>query len=410
MRTAVDNPFSPGSDHLPTVWAGRNEQLADWSNVVRPRRSAGIYERGRTFLGEAGLGKSTLVRRIAEMARSEGDWVSSQIRLPAGSDPLKPIAKAVLNLADHAGLPASREQRVRDALDRVRTVALKGISLTLDRMPGPEPYEALTQLLVEIGIAAASANRVILIHIDEVQNISDDGALSQLLIALGDALVYEYSVKAPGDYEISRTLPLVIYLTGLPEFAEMTSARKGATFVRRFATTTLAPIADEDLLLALSTFRNTGWPVPNGIGGLNYIRMTQEAAERIVALSKGEPFLFQLAGDRAWYQSCSDVITVSDVNSGWQSVHAEAAAHVERILDRLPPRERQFVDAMAALAPNSRTATMIAKNMGLSEASQVGPLAQRLDTTRGIIERGRPYTFRHRAIEAYLTSDWPSIY
>jgi hypothetical protein len=28
---------------------------------------------------------------------------------------------------------------------------------------------------------------------------------------------------------------------------------------------------------------------------------------------------------------------------------------------------------------------------------------------RGIIERGRLYTFRHRAVEAYLTNDWPVV-
>ncbi len=36
-----------------------------------------------------------------------------------------------------------------------------------------------------------------------------------------------------------------------------------------------------------------------------------------------------------------------------------------------------------------------------------GATSQRLDITRGIINRGSAYSFRHRAIGAYLTSDWP---
>ena len=56
-----------------------------------------------------------------------------------------------------------------------------------------------------------------------------------------------------------------------------------------------------------------------------------------------------------------------------------------------------------------RTAVNIARAMGLTEAAQVGPTAQRLDTIRGIVERGRPYRFRHRAVEAYLTSNWPRV-
>ncbi|WP_279630800.1 hypothetical protein [Rathayibacter sp. VKM Ac-2804] len=39
----------------------------------------------------------------------------------------------------------------------------------------------------------------------------------------------------------------------------------------------------------------------------------------------------------------------------------------------------------------------------------MGTTAQRLDTVRGIIDRGKLYGFRHRAIEASLTSEWPRV-
>ena len=71
--------------------------VADWRDVVRPRRLAGHAERGRTILGEAGLGKSSLVRRIAEDAASRGDWVTPQLRIPSGADPLKRLAAALLD-------------------------------------------------------------------------------------------------------------------------------------------------------------------------------------------------------------------------------------------------------------------------------------------------------------------------
>ena len=63
---------------------------------------------------------------------------------------------------------------------------------------GQEPFTALFELLVELGQAAIKNNVVILIHIDEVQNIADEAALSQLLIALGDALAHEVTMMAPG--------------------------------------------------------------------------------------------------------------------------------------------------------------------------------------------------------------------
>ncbi|MDN4596736.1 ATP-binding protein [Leifsonia virtsii] len=410
MRNGPNNPFNPGSDSIPEVWAGRIEQLSDWRDVVRPRRVAGLPERGRTILGEPGLGKSALVRRIAQDARSRGDWVTPQLRIPSGADPLKLVAAAVLELAASAGLPSSRERRIRQAIERVQAVAVSGISLTLRASDGPEPYTALTELLVEVGRAAIHRGDVLaLIHIDEVQNITDEKSLSQLLIALGDALTYEVDVAVPGGEFVSRTLPIAVYLTGLPDFEDMAGARKGATFARRFKTTTLAPLADDDLAEALQPFVLEGWEVADGDGGTARVRMDPAAAATIIQVCCGEPFLFQLAGEQAWYAGRGDTISADEVRSGWRGAQREATAHVERILERLPGRERQFLDEMAQLPPAERSLTQIAAAMGLAKPTDAGPTSQRLDTVRGIIERGRPYSFRHRAVEAYLTSDWPAI-
>src|SRR5699024_8304226 len=86
---------------------------------------------------------------------------------------------------------------------------------------------------------------------------------------------------------------------------------------------------------------------------------------------------------------------------------SEAESHVLRILDRLPAREREFVEAMAELAPEDRSLTKIAHHMGYQKATDAGPTSQRLDISRRIVNRGKPYSFRHRAIGAYLTSEWP---
>ena len=410
MRDALDNPFNPGSDTVPEVWAGRTEQLSDWRDVVRPRRLAGLPERGRTILGESGLGKSTLVRRIARDAEAAGDWVTPQLRVPSGADPLKLVADAVLKLAAEAGLSASREKRIGAAIARVQAVAVSGVSLTVRGGDGPEPYAALTELLVEVGRAAITRGGVVaLIHIDEIQNITDERTLSQLLIALGDALTSEVEVTVPGGARVKRSLPIAVYLTGLPDFEDMAGARKGATFARRFKTTMLAAIDDEELAEALQEFVLDGWQVADGAGGVARVRMEPDAAAAVIDLCRGEPFLFQLAGEHAWYAGGGETITVEQVRGGWRGAQREAVAHVERILDRLPAREHQFLQAMAELPAEDRTLSRIAEGMGLARASDAGPTSQRLDTVRGILNRGRPYTFRHRAIEAYLTSGWPSV-
>lgn len=409
MRSALDNPFSPGSDTVPDIWAGRTEQLSDWRDVIRPRRLAGLPERGRTVLGEPGLGKSSLVRRIAQEAAATGDWVTPQLRIPSGADPLKLVASAILRLADEAGLPSSREKRIAETLARVQAVAASGISLTLHKKDGPEPYTVLSGLLVEVGRAAIVRGNVALIHIDEVQNITDESALSQLLIALGDALTHEESVTVPGGARLNRSLPLAVYLTGLPDFEDMAGARKGATFARRFKTTTLTALDDDDIEAALQVFVLSGWEVPDGNGGVGRIRMEPDAAAAVVELCRGEPFLFQLAGERAWYAGTGDTITREHVLNGWRTARSEATAHVERILARLPKRESEFVQAMAELPAHERSLTRIAKKAGYVKPTDAGPTSQRLDTVRGIIGRGTLYTFRHRAVEAYLTGSWPNL-
>lgn len=94
------------------------------------------------MLGEAGLGKSSLVRRIAADAADRGDWVTPQLRIPSGADPLKKVAQALLEVARQARLPAARERSIGQLLSRVETVAAAGVSLTLRDQSGPEPGEA----------------------------------------------------------------------------------------------------------------------------------------------------------------------------------------------------------------------------------------------------------------------------
>jgi hypothetical protein len=402
-RHARDNPFSPGSDHVPRVWAGRVEQLSDFTDRLAPRRLAGMGERGRTLLGEPGIGKSSLARRIAADARERGHLTSRQLRLPRGVDPIPLLAEELLQLAHDAGLTTRREHQVSQLLRRVEALTLGPIGVHLAAGNGLPPHRLLTLLLEEVSRSGRQDGRLTLLQLDEVQNIEDGDQLSQLLIAVGDALGSVEEVTDPSGTSHEVALPLVVYLTGLPEFIDLASARNGATFARRFQLNLLDPLSDDDLTAALAPFI-AGWEIADGQGGILRVTMTRDAIGRLVSRSLGDPFLFQLIGQAAWdADPASSAITATDVERGWRQVTREARSHVERQLDRLPDKERQLLEAMANIDPSGRTATAIARELGYSSATQIGTAAQRLDSIRGLIVRGKPYHFRVRTVEAYLT-------
>lgn len=346
-----------------------------------------------------------LVRRITGDARQAGDWVTPQVRIPRGVDPLPLVSAAVLDLAEDAGVVAHADARVAGILGRLREVSVMGSGVAVDPAPGLQSHVALAEVLVAVGRAAREDGRVVVVHVDEVQNITDDDRRSQLLVALGDALGHEEEVAVPGG--VARVgLPLAVYLTGLPEFHDQASSRSGATFARRFATTVLDPISDADLQAALAVFVFEGWPVVVD-GTMGTVTMAPDAVDAIVDLCRGDPFLFQLAGQAAWDAGDGPTISQHEVRRGWRTVAREARTHVERLVGRLPDLERAFVEVMAGLDAEDRTLTRIARELGYDRGTQLGPTAQRLDTVRGIVERGRPYTFRVRTVEAYLQGTWP---
>lgn len=405
IRLPANNPFEPGADRVPQVWAGRREELSDWRDRLRPRRAIGQNERGRTLLGDPGIGKSVLVRRIAREAADLGDWVTPQVRIPRGVDPLPLLARAVIDLAEQAGVAAAADRKLGRFLERVRELSVMGTGVKVAAASGGQPHVALTEVMVAVGRAARDAGQVVLLHIDEIQNVTDDDQRSQLLVALGDALGQEDQVALAGG-DTMLGLPLAVYLTGLPEFHDQASSRSGATFAGRFATTVLDPISDADVRAALDVFLRNGWPVATNTG-MVAVTMAPDAVDAIVDLCLGDPFLFQLAGQAAWDADTGQRVQIQDVRRGWQGAAREARTHVERQLARLPELEWAFVDTMASLPESQRTLTNIARQLGYDQAAQLGPTAQRLDTVRGIIDRGRRYAFRVRTVEAYLQGNWP---
>lgn len=374
VRGPLTNPFEPGSGAVPPIWVGRDEELADVDRRLVPRRAAGLFERGRTYLGDPGLGKSVLVNRIAEARRQAGDLVAEPLRLARGRDPLAALAGALQPVIPTGERLAGR---LGDAVARLRDVGLLGARLTVEA-PAEDRYVSLADLLTTLATGAQEEGRLLVIRVDEVQNVAGD-PLSQLLTLLGDLLEATATATDPAGQPARRHLPALVLLSGQPTFSAR-AAEAGATFTRRFATTFLRPFSDEEVRAGLVYAFANGYQVL-GDDGPATVDLADAAREALIQVCQGDPFLFQLAGAAAWDAGTGPVITVEEVHDGWARVRREVDAHLRSRLQGLSELQLQVLHAAAVVTEGEDVAvdgTTIARQMSRPASSAIGSTLQAL--------------------------------
>lgn len=409
MRTHLNCPFLPGSGQVPEVWAGRELELADAEAVAR-RRSAGVYERSRAVLGEYGIGKSVLVNRIAADFAAEGHWVPRAVRVSAGEDPVPVLAAVVGDLIAEHSLDGAIGRRASGLLDRVAAINLPVIGGGVELRGGaPELPESawrdVGRLVEAVGGLARDAGRLVVLRIDEVQNATTPG-LSRLLTLLADVTEATVSELDVTGTRRERVLPLVVLVSGLPDFRDR-AAEAGSTFARRFKIHELELLDEAALRTALHAFTADGWPVLTDEGP-RAVHMAPEAVDLIVERCLGDPFLFQLAGEAAWNAGTGPLITGQDAARGWQMVRRETVRYVEGRLGGVSDLQVAVLRAAGSLADLDRTGDAVATAMGRSGAAAIASTLQSLDRTHRLIRReaGR-VSFRSEAVRRFLAGDWP---
>lgn len=394
MRTVLNNPFTPGSGAIPEIWVGRDDELADVEARLVPRRSAGLFERGRTYLGDAGLGKSVLVNRIAEERRRGGDLVAGPLRLARGRDPLAALAAVLAPLAPTGDKVASS---LLGAVERVRTIGLLGAQVGIATV-AEDRYAGLADLLRQLAILARDQGRLLVIRVDEVQNLSGE-PLSQLLTLLGDLLEARVATTTTLGERVEEFLPVVVALSGLPQLAQQAEVA-GVTFSRRFATFFLDPFTDEEVRAGLTFAFNDGYGVLTDDGPAS-VTMQRAAREELIARCLGDPFLFQLAGASAWDADSGPVITADHVDHGWLRVRREVDAHIRSRIAGLTERQLAVLTAVATLGGKA-DGTTIARHVGRQRSSQIGSTLQGLVGKRLLAHDPDGYRVVSRPLAGHL--------
>ncbi len=364
------NPYAPGAGTRPPELAGR-DAIIEQARIALARTRAGRHAKGQMLLGLRGVGKTVLLNRIDELADQEGCW-TILIEAPEG----RRLAELLIPPLRRLLIRMDRGERVTDLSRRaLRTLlsfagALKigvghfelGIGPEIGTADSGDLEVDLAELFVAVGRAAQEAETAVVLIIDEMQYLTPED-LSALIVAIHKVT--------------QQSLPIILFGAGLPELAGLAGTAKSYA-ERLFDYPPVGTLAPEDAGDAIRE--------PARRMDVDY---TEPALESIVKTTQGYPYFLQEWGKHAWDIADSSPIAEHDVEAATDIAIRHLDEGFFRVrLDRLTPRERHYMRAMAELGPGPHRSGDIARLMKVS-VSQVAPLRQ------GLIRKGMIYSPAH---------------
>ena len=364
------NPFAPGAGTRPPELAGREKITEDALIAIRRVRH-GRSAKGQMLLGLRGVGKTVLLNRIAELAEEEG-YLTVVLEAPEDrrlADMLVPPLRTVLfklSRSDRARSLANQALGVLRGFAGAFKVKYGELEVSVDAAAGTADSghleSDLPELLMAVAQAARADRRAVALFIDEVQYLSQDD-LSALIVA----------AHRMGQ----RELPFMLFGAGLPQLAALAGEAK--SYAERLFD--YPPVGALDVNAASRAIRE---PIIDEGAAID-----DDALAEIVERTQGYPYFLQEWGSLAWNAAPSSPITRKDVDrANEQAMEALDNGFFRVRLDRLTPRERAYVRAMAELGPGPHRSGDIAAAAGMS-VTTAGPLRA------GLIRKGMIYSPAH---------------
>ena len=332
---SIRNPFAPGAGTPPPHLAGRDELLATL-NVVLARARLGRPAKSAMLVGLRGVGKTVLLDRVRNGAESSGIH-TVRIEAPEGrSLPalLAPqLRQALLRLSqiDAAKAYAFRGLRALAGFARKLKVTYNDIEVGFDYDAEPgladngDLEHDLQALFEQVGLAAKAAGTALAIFVDELQYVEEE-QLAALITAV--------------HRTEQRQLPMVLVGAGLPQLrGRMGNAKSYAE--RMFNFPEIGPLAMEGAEQAIRK--------PLADEG---VTIKDDALAELIRVTEGYAYFLQQWGYFTWEGATASPITIDDVRKS--SVVAIAALDESffRVrFDRLTPKEKKYLRAMAELGP-----------------------------------------------------------
>ncbi len=364
----IENPFRPGAGTQPPALMGRDGLLETFRvTLERTRR----LQPGKSLMptGLRGVGKTVLLNRFVREASAAG-FSTGFIEAPETNSFRAQLAATLQEI-----LLDFRSRSLTAKLRRALGI-LKSFSLTL---PGdfkigldvdPELGRGdtgdlntdLTQLFIAIGEVAAEQGRGMLLAIDEIQYLSEED-FAAVITAL--------------HRSTQNDLPVVVVGAGLPQLPALAGNAKSYA-ERLFEFPEIGSLSDADARAALAE------PARK-----LHVRFDKAALDAILDRTKAYPYFLQEYGAGAWNLAQRSPITASDVLNAEEIVTKQLEKSFFRVrFDRLTPREREYVHALARLGSGPQRSSDV--------ASEMGQTVESLGTTRmRLIEKGLLYSPEH---------------
>ena len=370
----VSNPYAPGAGSQPPELAGRND-IVTRTETTLARVKAGRHAKSFMLVGLRGVGKTVLLNKIAAIAEQNG-YTANVIEAPEGKslpELLIPCLRKILfqlDTKEKVNVTVKRGMMILKSFANAVKVKIGELELGLDIDAEKGTGDSgdldtdLADLFEAIGHAARARNTAVAIIIDELQYIREE-EFSSLIMA-----VHRISQKQ---------LPLIVIGAGLPQLVGL--AGKAKSYAERLfdypVVDALNPKDAESALREPAKREGVTWQ--------------PQALKLAVQLTRGYPYFLQEWGYHSWNaaKAGSGKIVTKDVKAASVIARSNLDDSFFRVrFDRVSPREKEYMFAMAALGPGAHRSGDIASELGATVES-VAPVRSSL------IKKGMVYSPAH---------------
>jgi len=346
------NPFSPGAGRPPPELVGRGEILQQ-ALVALGRVKRGRAEKSILIVGLRGTGKTVLLREIAGLAQQEqyqAIMIEAREKKSLPEILLLELRQMLFSL-DRGERVSAKVKRAfsvfKSFLSTIKRVNVKiqdiDIGMDIEAEKGTADsgdLEAdLTQLFIALGEAAQDKQTAIAIIIDELQYLHQE-ELSALIMAI--------------HIIVQKALPIVLIGAGLPQLIGHVGHAKSYA-ERLFSYPKVGPLKTEDAKAALQK------PVQK-----EGVMFTEEALDEIVRVTEGYPYFLQEWGYQAWNLAKDSSI---DIHIARQATSVSIDVLDQNFFlvrfDKLTPREKEYLRALAEWDTQSQRSGEVADKLGI---------------------------------------------